>query len=91
MGVDPITLSAIIGAVAAVGTTAATVATQKKPEMPQLPKPTTDVEATEEVRGAEEARRRALAANRGQSSTILTSPFGSEEQNPTPKATLLGV
>ena len=91
MGIDPITLSAIITAVAAVGTTAAGAATQQKPQTIPLPKETTDEELTTEVRSAEQERRRALAANKGQSSTILTSPFGTEEENTTPKATLLGV
>lgn len=89
MGIE--TAIAIGGLVAGLASAGAGVAgaLQKPPSPPPIEKPTTDVEATNQVRAAEKERKRAALANKGQSSTILTSPLG-DTQAGTTGSTLLG-
>ena len=76
MGIE--TAVAIGGLVAGLASAGAGVAgaLQKPPSPPAIEKPTTDVEATNQVRMAERERKRKASTSTGQSSTILTSPLG---------------
>ena len=92
MGMDPITLSAIIAGGVALASTGAQVgmtATAPKPKAPALPTPKTDAVLTSEVDQAESQRQRLAASRKGQNSTILTSPLG-EDAGATSAPSLLG-
>lgn len=89
MGIE--TAIAIGGLVAGLASAGAGVAgaLEGPPKPPPIEKPTTDVEATNQVRQAEAERKRRATTAGGQSSTILTSPLG-DTQSGTSGSTLLG-
>lgn len=65
-------------------------ATQKPEKAPVPPKALTDVEKTNQIRAAEEGRKRKVASRSGISGSILTSPLGAPEESNIATPSLLG-